>query len=89
MPCALQSRAGRLRFFASAAKASWPLSLSKPQAVPVRVQVTVGSTTWATSIFPDTKARSFVLPVKKAVRSAEGLTDGDPVEVALELLDPP
>ncbi len=46
----------------------------------VRVQVTVGATTWATSIFPDTKAGSFVLPVKKAVRKAEGLTDGDPVD---------
>ncbi len=54
----------------------------------VRVRVTVGATTWATSIFPDTKAGSFVLPVKKAVRSAEGLADGDPVAVDLELLDP-
>ena len=54
----------------------------------VRVQVTVGATTWATSIFPDTRAGSFVLPVKKAVRKAEGLTDGDPVTVDLELLDP-
>ena len=54
----------------------------------VRVRVTVGATTWATSIFPDAKAGSFVLPVKKAVRSAEGLVDGDPVEVELELADP-
>ena len=54
----------------------------------VRVQVTVGSTTWATSIFPDTKAGSFVLPVKKPVRTAEGLADGDAVEVHLELVDP-
>ena len=43
LPCALQSRAGFDRFFASAAKASCPLSLSKPQAVPVRVQVTESS----------------------------------------------
>ena len=53
----------------------------------VRVQVTVGARTWATSIFPDTKAGSFVLPVKKAVRTAEGLADGAPVAVELELLD--
>jgi hypothetical protein len=54
----------------------------------VRVRVTVGATAWATSIFPDTKAGAFVLPVKKAVRTAEGLAHGDEVDVALELVDP-
>ena len=50
--------------------------------------MTVGTTTWSTSISPDTKAGSFVLPVKEAVRTAEALADGDPVMVELELLDP-
>jgi hypothetical protein len=54
----------------------------------VRVQVTVGATTWATSIFPDTRAGSFVLPVKKAVRATEGLESGEAVDVLLELIDP-
>jgi hypothetical protein len=54
----------------------------------VRVRVTVGSTTWATSIFPDTKRGSFLLPVKQQVRRAEGLADGDEVAVYLELVDP-
>ncbi len=54
----------------------------------VRVRVKVGATTWATSIFPDTKAGSFVLPVKKAVRTAERLEDGEPVAVELDLIDP-
>lgn len=31
-------------------------------------EVTMGDTTWTTSIFPDTASRSYVLPVKKAVR---------------------
>ena len=31
----------------------------------VRVVVTIGATTWSTSIFPDTKAGSYVLPIKK------------------------
>ena len=53
----------------------------------VRVEVTVGSTTWKTSVFPDTKSESFVLPVKKAVRSAEGLDDGSSVSVLLTLVD--
>jgi hypothetical protein len=53
----------------------------------VRVEATVGSTTWRTSIFPDTKSESFVLPVKQAVRLAEGLGDGSPVVVILAIVD--
>ena len=53
----------------------------------VRVDVTVGGTTWNTSVFPDTKSGSFVLPVKKAVRLAEGLDDGSPVAVRLTVVD--
>jgi hypothetical protein len=53
----------------------------------VRVEVTVGSTTWRTSLFPDTKAESYVLPMKKPVRIAEHLTEGDSVEIRIELVD--
>ncbi len=53
----------------------------------VRVEVTVGSTTWRTSVFPDTRSQSFVLPVKKAVRLAERPDDGSPVAARLVLLD--
>ncbi|GAA4377460.1 DUF1905 domain-containing protein [Nocardioides caricicola] len=51
----------------------------------VRVEVTVGGSTWATSVFPD-KVRGFVLPVKKAVRRAESLEPGDSARVTLELV---
>lgn len=51
----------------------------------VRVEVTVGSTTWQTSVFPDSKAKSYVLPVKKAVRNAELLTQGQAFDVTLQL----
>lgn len=51
------------------------------------VEVTVGAATWRTSIFPDTRSESFLLPVKKAVRSAEGLDDGSCVSVLLALVD--
>ena len=54
----------------------------------VRVQVTVGGTTWQTSLFPDGKAKSYVLPVKKDVRRRERLAAGDDVAVTLELLRP-
>ena len=41
---------------------------------------------WRTSIFPAATDR-YDLPVKKAVRSAEGLEPGDRVRVRLELVD--
>jgi hypothetical protein len=53
----------------------------------VRVRVTVGGSTWSTSVFPDSKRGSYLLPVKKAVRAAEGLAEGDDVLVELEVLD--
>jgi hypothetical protein len=53
----------------------------------VRVRVTVGSSTWATSVFPDGKRRAYVLPVKQAIRKAERIVPGDEVGVALELVD--
>ncbi len=49
----------------------------------VRVEVTIGRTTWRTSVFPDAERRAYVLPVKQAVRSAERLADGDRVDVAI------
>lgn len=53
----------------------------------VRVRVTVGATTWSTSVFPDAKRRAYVLPVKKQVRRAEGIEAGDRIAVALEVTD--
>ena len=52
----------------------------------VRVEVTVGGSTWRTSVFPD-KSRGYLLPGKRAVRRAEGLEVGDPVHVALDVID--
>lgn len=53
----------------------------------VRVEATIGSTVWRTSIFPDAKRRTYVLPVKRAVRAAERLETGDTTTVALTLID--
>ncbi|MFC7496578.1 MULTISPECIES: DUF1905 domain-containing protein [unclassified Nocardioides] len=52
----------------------------------VRVEVTVGASSWRTSVFPD-KTRGFVLPVKKAVRRAESLDVGDSARVRLSLVE--
>ena len=42
----------------------------------LRVEVRIGRTRWRTSLFPDNKRGTYLLPLKKAVRVAEGLTPG-------------
>jgi hypothetical protein len=54
----------------------------------VPVQVQIGSSTWATSVFPDSKRGAFLLPVKKQVRTREGLEVGDVVAVELAVREP-
>lgn len=49
------------------------------------VQVTLGKTTWATSIFPDSKTQTYLLPLKAAVRKIEHLNEKDTVRISLEL----
>lgn len=49
----------------------------------VRVKARIGGSRWDTSIFPDSKADTYLLPVKASIRKAEGLYDGDPVTVEL------
>lgn len=53
----------------------------------VRVAATVGGTRWQTSVFPQKPDGAYVLPLKKQVRTAEGITVGDDVAVHLEVLD--
>jgi hypothetical protein len=48
-----------------------------------RVTATVGETTWQTSLFPEKKSGSFVLPVKQQVRRANDLLPGDRVPVRI------
>jgi hypothetical protein len=50
----------------------------------VKVIAQVGSSRWATSVFPSKEVDGYLLPVKAAVRKAEGLTAGDEVELVLE-----
>ena len=52
----------------------------------VRVEATIGGTTFGTSIFPQA-AGVYVLPLKRAVRDAEGIAPGAIVRVDLFVLD--
>jgi hypothetical protein len=49
----------------------------------VRVEASIGDTTWRTSVFPGQDSGCYVLPVKKPVRVAEGIEPGDEVAVSL------
>ena len=49
----------------------------------VRVRVAIGDSEWDTSVFPDARTGSFMLPVKAAVRSRQDIDDGDVVTVTL------
>lgn len=49
----------------------------------IRVRVTIGRTTWPTSIFP-TKQGTYLLPIKASVRKREGIAGGAMVQVRFE-----
>ena len=51
----------------------------------IPVSVTVGITTWKTSIFPDKKSGLYLLPIKADVRKKENISAGDSVSIALAL----
>lgn len=53
----------------------------------VRVRARVGTSAWTTSIFPDAGRGCYVLPVKRAVRTAQGVDVGDTLSVTVELID--
>lgn len=49
------------------------------------VSVRIGKTIWDTSIFPDKKSGSYLLPLKAKVRKAEGIFDDSNVSFTLKI----
>lgn len=49
------------------------------------VGVTVGTTSWVTSIFPDAKEGTYLLPIKAEVRKKARISQGDVVHVKIEV----
>ncbi|MEK7554786.1 MAG: DUF1905 domain-containing protein [Patescibacteria group bacterium] len=47
------------------------------------VTVTLGKTSWKTSIFPEKKSGSYLLPLKVEVRKKEGVKKGDTVSFSV------
>lgn len=52
----------------------------------IRVQAKIGNTTWQTSVFPSTKDKSYILPIKTAVRRSENITKDDIVTIELKTI---
>ena len=52
----------------------------------VPVRVSIGGSTWQTSVFPDGARGVYVLPIKRAVRRAEGIEAGDVAGVTVEVI---
>lgn len=49
------------------------------------VKVTVGDTSWNTSVFPDKKADAYLLPLKADVRKNEHIHSGDTITFSVEV----
>lgn len=49
------------------------------------IDVTIGSTKWRTSIFPDKKTKGYLLPLKVAIRKKENIQVGDEVNLLIEI----
>lgn len=51
----------------------------------IPVSVTIGKTQWNTSIFPDTKSGTYLLPLNAKVRKQEGISAKDTVQFLLKI----
>lgn len=49
------------------------------------VTAKIGKTSWKTSIFPDKRSESYILPLKAEVRKKEGIFQGDRITFFLEI----
>lgn len=49
------------------------------------VEVRLGKSVWKTSIFPDKKEGTYLLPLKKEIRRDESINKGDTVSLVIEV----
>ncbi len=52
----------------------------------IKVEVTIGSTSWLTSIFPDKETQSYILPLKRNVRKKERIRADQLIKYSLEII---
>jgi Domain of unknown function (DUF1905) len=49
------------------------------------VEVILGKTSWNTSIFPESKSGTYILPIKALVRRKEGVYEGDACTISFQV----
>jgi hypothetical protein len=47
------------------------------------VEVTIAEAVWTTSIFPDSSAKAYMLPLKAQIRKQVGIAAGDKVSISI------
>lgn len=52
----------------------------------VKVEATLGKTSWQTSLFPHSQSKSYLLCIKNAIRKKEGIFAGEEVSVSIKIL---
>lgn len=51
----------------------------------IPVTVRVGKTSWTTSVFPDGKRGTYILPIKAEIRKKENISAGDTLNCTLQI----
>jgi hypothetical protein len=52
----------------------------------VKVEATLGKTSWQTSLFPHAQSKSYLICIKNAIRKKEGVFEGDKVSLSVKIL---
>lgn len=52
----------------------------------VRITAKIGKTSWPTSLFPHKLSQSYLLSIKKSVRSKENIFEGDVVKISFKII---
>lgn len=71
-----EAESAQIKFLNSSFKRGWGS---------VPVEVTIGQTSWKTSIFPESKTKCYILPIKADVRKKENIKADDLVDITLML----
>ncbi len=81
-----KEKAEEVKFFTSLTLHSKPRGFGPRGFGSVPVQLTSAHMEWKTSLFPDKKSGSYLLPLKAAVRKAENWSVGDIATLELRVL---
>ena len=99
-PVAAREYTVRAKVWRYSGKSAWHFAnLSAPQSADIRahfspatrgwgsirVHIRVGNTEWATSLFPDSKSKSYLFAIKASVREAESIAAGDQITAVVRI----